>query len=149
MENRREHIVVVDDDLGMNRAIENLLDAAGYRPLTFRSGEALLESGAAASAAVCPSVNAAARQASRMMTALKLVELMAQPSQSVLLNSVDSGTLANRSVGMRDSGSYYAPIGRGIHLAHGARVTRDADDAKSGAAGHSHVARRSPWCLTC
>jgi len=51
MANRRENVVVVDDDLGMNRAIENLLDAAGFRALTFRSGEALLESGAAASAA--------------------------------------------------------------------------------------------------
>jgi FixJ family two-component response regulator len=51
MPDRRENIVVVDDDFGMNQAIENLLDAAGFRALTFRSGEALLESGVAASAA--------------------------------------------------------------------------------------------------
>jgi FixJ family two-component response regulator len=40
-------VVVVDDDTGMNQAIERLLNAAGFRTLTFTSGEALMEAGAA------------------------------------------------------------------------------------------------------
>jgi FixJ family two-component response regulator len=35
----------VDDDAGMNQAIERLLNATGYRALMFPSAEALLESG--------------------------------------------------------------------------------------------------------
>ena len=46
-----QNIIVVDDDAGMNQAIERLLNAAGFRTVTFSSGEDLLESGAAASAA--------------------------------------------------------------------------------------------------
>ena len=45
------NIVVVDDDTGMNEAMERLLNAAGFAAITFPSGEALLESGAAAHAA--------------------------------------------------------------------------------------------------
>jgi FixJ family two-component response regulator len=51
MADQKSNIVVVDDDAGMNQAIERLLNAAGFRTLTFSSGEALLQSGAAASAA--------------------------------------------------------------------------------------------------
>ena len=39
----RPTIVVVDDDASMNQAIERLLNATGYRALTFPSAEALLE----------------------------------------------------------------------------------------------------------
>jgi FixJ family two-component response regulator len=51
MPEQKSNIVVVDDDAGMNQAIERLLNAAGFRALTFPSGEALLKSGAAAAAA--------------------------------------------------------------------------------------------------
>jgi len=51
MRERERNIVVVDDDAGMNQAIKRLLSAAGFRPITFRSAEALLESGAAGTAA--------------------------------------------------------------------------------------------------
>jgi|SRR5436190_16987864 len=51
MADQKSNIVVVDDDAGMNQAIERLLNAAGFRALTFASGEALLKSGAAANAA--------------------------------------------------------------------------------------------------
>jgi FixJ family two-component response regulator len=44
-------IVVVDDDAGMNRALERLLKVAGFLPVTYSSGEALLESKDAAGAA--------------------------------------------------------------------------------------------------
>ncbi len=43
-------VVVVDDDTGMNQAIERLLNASGFRTLTFTSGEALIDAGAAAEA---------------------------------------------------------------------------------------------------
>jgi FixJ family two-component response regulator len=51
MQEPERNIVVVDDDAGMNQAIERLLSAAGLRVLTFPSGEALLEGGAAGTAA--------------------------------------------------------------------------------------------------
>ena len=51
MQEPERNIVVVDDDAGMNQAIERLLCAAGLRVLTFPSGEALLEGGAAGTAA--------------------------------------------------------------------------------------------------
>lgn len=44
------NIVAVDDDAEMNQAIQRLLSAAGFRAITFPSGEALLEAGAAAAA---------------------------------------------------------------------------------------------------
>ena len=47
----RQNIIVVDDDAGMNLALQRLLNAAGFRAMTFPSAEALLESEAAASAA--------------------------------------------------------------------------------------------------
>ena len=49
-EPRLKNVVVVDDDAGMNQAIERLLNAAGFHALMFSSADALLESGAAASA---------------------------------------------------------------------------------------------------
>src|SRR5262245_56409434 len=51
MSTQEQKIVVVDDDAGMNQAIERLLNAAGFRTATFPSAEALLESGAATNAA--------------------------------------------------------------------------------------------------
>ena len=45
------NIVVVDDDAGMNQAIKRLLNAAGFRALTFPSAEALLQDGSADTAA--------------------------------------------------------------------------------------------------
>jgi FixJ family two-component response regulator len=42
----RATIVLVEDDQALNRAIVRLLQAAGFRPLTFLSGEALLASDA-------------------------------------------------------------------------------------------------------
>ena len=49
---RSKTIVVVDDDPGMNQALRRLLEAAGFRALTFPSAEALLQ-GDAASQAAC------------------------------------------------------------------------------------------------
>lgn len=43
MPKRTRNVVVVDDDAEMGRAVARLLKAAGYRTLTFSSGEALLE----------------------------------------------------------------------------------------------------------
>ena len=51
MPDPRQNIVVVDDDTGMNQAIERLVNAAGYRAVTFSSAEELLEAGAASNAA--------------------------------------------------------------------------------------------------
>ena len=47
MPNQEQTIVVVDDDEGMNQALERLLSAAGFRAVTFLSAEALLETGGA------------------------------------------------------------------------------------------------------
>jgi FixJ family two-component response regulator len=44
MQGKREHIVVVDDDLGMAQALRRLLEASGFHAAVFQSGEALLES---------------------------------------------------------------------------------------------------------
>ncbi len=51
MPNPRSIIVVVDDDAGMNQAVERLLKAAGFQALTFSSGDALLSAGLPASTA--------------------------------------------------------------------------------------------------
>jgi FixJ family two-component response regulator len=51
MSDPRQSIVVVEDDTGMNQAIERLVNAAGYRAVTFSSAEELLEAGAATNAA--------------------------------------------------------------------------------------------------
>lgn len=51
MQETAQTIVVVDDDAGMNQAIERLLDAAGFKSVTFPSAEALVESGVANRAA--------------------------------------------------------------------------------------------------
>jgi len=47
----QEPIVVVEDDDGMRRAFERVLNAAGFHALVFASAEALLQSSAADSAA--------------------------------------------------------------------------------------------------
>ena len=44
-------IVVVEDDAGMSKAIERLLRAAGFQPVSFVSAEELLQTEAADSAA--------------------------------------------------------------------------------------------------
>lgn len=51
MKNLKQKIVVVDDDAGMNQALERLLNAAGYQAVTFSSAEALLEANVASTAA--------------------------------------------------------------------------------------------------
>jgi len=51
MPNQDQMIVVVDDDPGMNKAIERLLTAAGFRAVTFPTAEAVLEAGSALTAA--------------------------------------------------------------------------------------------------
>jgi FixJ family two-component response regulator len=51
MPRQNQRIVVVDDDPAMNQAIGRLLRAAGYNPVTFPSAEALVEAGAAQTAA--------------------------------------------------------------------------------------------------
>jgi FixJ family two-component response regulator len=51
MQEKREHIVVVDDDLGMAQALKRLLEASGFHAAVLPSGEALLESGALTTAA--------------------------------------------------------------------------------------------------
>lgn len=48
---QHESIVVVEDDAGMSKAIERLLRAAGFQPLSFVSAEELLQTEAADSAA--------------------------------------------------------------------------------------------------
>jgi len=47
----QEQIIVVEDDASMMQAINRLLQAAGFCPVTFSSAEALLQSGAASRAA--------------------------------------------------------------------------------------------------
>src|SRR3954452_13740061 len=51
MPKQDRNIVLVEDDPGMNQAIKRLLDAAGFRAVTFFSAEALLQAGAASKAA--------------------------------------------------------------------------------------------------
>jgi FixJ family two-component response regulator len=46
-----QSIVVVEDDVGMKRAIERLLRAAGFQPVSFASAEELLQTEMANSAA--------------------------------------------------------------------------------------------------
>lgn len=46
-----QSVVVVEDDAGMSKAIERLLRAAGFQPVSFASAEELLQTGAADSAA--------------------------------------------------------------------------------------------------
>jgi FixJ family two-component response regulator len=48
---QNQSIVVVEDDAGMKRAIERLLRAAGFQPVSFVSAEELLQTEAADSAA--------------------------------------------------------------------------------------------------
>lgn len=43
MSDARQTIVVVDDDLGMNQAMERLFKAAGFAVATFQNGHELLE----------------------------------------------------------------------------------------------------------
>jgi FixJ family two-component response regulator len=45
MPDLRPNIVVVDDDPGMNQAVERMLKAAGFKTVTFPSAETLLEAG--------------------------------------------------------------------------------------------------------
>lgn len=47
----RQPVVVVEDDAGMSKAIERLLRAAGFQPVSFKSAEELLQTNAAQSAA--------------------------------------------------------------------------------------------------
>ncbi len=43
-------IIIVDDDIGMREAIENLLDVAGFETTAYESAEALLAGGVVADA---------------------------------------------------------------------------------------------------
>jgi FixJ family two-component response regulator len=45
MADQKQNIVVVDDDAEMNQALKRLLNAAGFRAVTFGSAEACLEGG--------------------------------------------------------------------------------------------------------
>ena len=51
MAGQHQSIVVVEDDAAMSKAIERLLRAAGFQPLSFASAEELLQTEAADSAA--------------------------------------------------------------------------------------------------
>lgn len=51
MPDQHQSIVVVEDDVGMKKAIERLLRAAGFHPVSFASAEELLQAEAADSAA--------------------------------------------------------------------------------------------------
>ena len=51
MPDQHQSIVVVEDDAGMKKAIERLLRAAGFHPVSFVSAEELLQTEAADSAA--------------------------------------------------------------------------------------------------
>ena len=50
MSDQHQSIVVVEDDAGMKKAIERLLRAAGFQPVSFASAEELLQTEAADSA---------------------------------------------------------------------------------------------------
>ena len=52
MPDQDQSIVLVEDDAGMKKAIERLLRAAGFQPVSFASAEELLQTEAAESA-VC------------------------------------------------------------------------------------------------
>ena len=51
MPDQDQSIVLVEDDAGMKKAIERLLRAAGFQPVSFASAEELLQTEAAESAA--------------------------------------------------------------------------------------------------
>ena len=51
MPGHNQSIVLVEDDAGMSKAIERLLRAAGFQPVSFASAEELLQTEAADSAA--------------------------------------------------------------------------------------------------
>lgn len=51
MPHQHQSIVVVEDDAGMSKAMERLLRAAGFQPVSFASAEELLQTEAAATAA--------------------------------------------------------------------------------------------------
>jgi|ERR1700757_4415004 FixJ family two-component response regulator len=51
MADQQQSIVVVEDDAGMSKAIERLLRAAGFQPVSFASAEELLQTEAASRAA--------------------------------------------------------------------------------------------------
>ena len=51
MPKQQQSIVVVEDDAGMRKAIERLLRAGGFHCVSFASAEALLQAGAADTAA--------------------------------------------------------------------------------------------------
>jgi FixJ family two-component response regulator len=51
MPDKQQSIVVVEDDAGMRKAIERLLRAGGFHCVSFASAEALLQTGAADTAA--------------------------------------------------------------------------------------------------
>jgi len=51
MPDQYQSIVIVEDDAGMKKAIERLLRAAGFQPVSFASAEELLQTEAADSAA--------------------------------------------------------------------------------------------------
>lgn len=51
MLDQQQSIVVVEDDAGMRKAIERLLRAGGFQCVSFASAEALLQAGAADTAA--------------------------------------------------------------------------------------------------
>jgi FixJ family two-component response regulator len=50
MPDQHQSVVVVEDDAGMKKAIERLLRAAGFHPVSFASAEELLKTEAADSA---------------------------------------------------------------------------------------------------
>jgi FixJ family two-component response regulator len=51
MSDQHQSVVVVEDDAGMKKAIERLLRAAGFQPVSFASAEELLQTKAMESAA--------------------------------------------------------------------------------------------------
>src|SRR4029453_17511074 len=50
MSDQHQSVVVVEDDAGMKKAIERILRAAGFQPVSFASAEELLQTEAADSA---------------------------------------------------------------------------------------------------
>ena len=51
MSDQHQSVVVVEDDAGMKKAIERLLRAAGFQPVSFASAEELLQTEAVDAAA--------------------------------------------------------------------------------------------------
>ncbi len=123
----RQRIVVVEDDAGMNKAIERLLRAAGFQPVTFASAEELLQTNAVDYAACLvldihlPGISG-----------LELTELLAASGRAkpvIFITGQDNPTL--RDEARRLGGGYFRKPFDGKALLEAVRRTVKFDSGRS------------------